>query len=397
MDQKDITDLKDMHLEKYIPIIGTHLSGWKDVKTEEDAIIFRLSGLSNITCMVKAKSKSVSPRYVIFRVFDNELCSNELESAVFDCLSDQGLGPVCYFQNSHYRIEQSYDARPITIFEMRNPVLLKKIIEKTFKLNYNQKLKQTLIDLQENHGHTQVETLINDWLPKVTAKYDHYYSLLTVDQYKEDLEWFKKEYLRDDVVEYLKGITYGLIEEGPPEDSLKNYVVCHNDIQECNILSMRHHSSDLAIIDYEYASLGNREFDLANTFCEMIEDNAYPYFPYIALYLENCPTQEEFEEYSKYYLELYHETFGAPEETKEEYVARELPQFLENLYCCMVFDGYFWGIWSILMIEEDKINDKIFNFSLGVLRMKITHHLLTLDFVKEAVDNKIRKYKASQE
>ena len=67
MDQKDIGDIKTSELTKHIPIIGKHLSGWKDVKTEEDAVIFRLSGLSNITCMVKAKSKSVSPRYVIFR------------------------------------------------------------------------------------------------------------------------------------------------------------------------------------------------------------------------------------------------------------------------------------------------------------------------------------------
>lgn len=73
MDQKDINEIVDQELSQHIPIIGQHLDGWKDIKTEEDAIIFKLSGLSNITCLVKAKNKDISPRYVIFRVFNNEL------------------------------------------------------------------------------------------------------------------------------------------------------------------------------------------------------------------------------------------------------------------------------------------------------------------------------------
>ncbi|CAI2371447.1 unnamed protein product [Moneuplotes crassus] len=400
MDQKDINELKDAHLEKYIPIIGKHLSSWKDVITEKDAVIFRLSGLSNITCMVKAKSKSVSPRYVIFRVFDNELCSNELESSVFECLSDQGLGPVCFFQNEHYRIEQSFDAKPITIFEMRNPVFMKQIIQKTFKLNYNQQLKQTMIDLQGEKPPTQVEVIQNDWLPKLRKRFDHLYSLITFDDYIETMDIVKKEFLREDIDEFLNALTFGLYdstdESGGEKDRNDPLVVSHNDIQECNILSMRHHASNLAIIDYEYTSLGNREYDLANIFCELIMDNAYPYFPFIALYPENCLTKKEFITYSKHYLGLYHDNFGVPEETKEQYIERELPVFLENLYCSMILNGYYWGIWSILMIDEKKINDKIFNFAFAKQRIELTQHLLTLDFIREAVETKEKKYKEAQ-
>ena len=273
---------------------------------------------------------------------------------------------------------------------MRNPVFMKCIIEKTFKLNYNQKLKQTMKDLQGKNPPTQIEILKNDWLVKLKSKFEHLYELITVDEYKEAMDLVKKEFLREDIDEYIDALSFGMF------DNKEDLVVSHNDIQECNILSMRHHAIDLALIDYEYISLGSREFDLANIFCELIVDNSFPFFPNIAIYLENCLTQKEFEEYSKQYLELYHENFGIPEESKEEYVERELPKFLENLYCSMILDGYYWGIWSILMIEESKINDKIFNFAFATKRIQVSKYLLSLDFVKEAIENKVGKYKEQE-
>lgn len=93
MDRDELEEFKKQELKKHIPFLAKHLDGWKDVG-EDDAIISRLSGLSNITCKVKAKSKTVKPRHVIFRIFNNTLCESDVEGAVFKCLSDQGLGPV---------------------------------------------------------------------------------------------------------------------------------------------------------------------------------------------------------------------------------------------------------------------------------------------------------------
>jgi thiamine kinase-like enzyme len=260
MDQKDLNDFKNVDLEHYIPYIGKHLSGWKDVKTENDAVIFRLSGLSNITCMVKAKSKSVSPRFVIFRVFNNELCDSEVESAVFECLSDQLLGPVCYYFNKDYRIEQSFDAKPITIFEMRNPVYMQQILKKTFKLNFNIKLKEKLLELQGPTAETQIEILKNDWIPKLQHKWQHLRESLTVDEYIGTMDLVKKEYLGEDNSEYIDALYDGMV------TNREDLVVSHNDIQECNVLAMRNNATDIAIIDYEYTSLGVKEHDLANLF-----------------------------------------------------------------------------------------------------------------------------------
>ena len=93
MDSEDLNDMKSDKLAKHIPIVGKHLDSWKNVITPDDATIIKLSGLSNITCLVKAKDRSVVPRYVIFRIFNNDLAEGDFEGAVFQCLSDEGIGP----------------------------------------------------------------------------------------------------------------------------------------------------------------------------------------------------------------------------------------------------------------------------------------------------------------
>ena len=48
------------------------------------------------------------------------------------------------------------------------------------------------------------------------------------------------------------------------------------------------------------------------------------------------------------------------------------------------------------MIEESKINDKIFNFAFATKRIQVSKYLLSLDFVKEAIENKVGKYKEQE-
>ena len=83
MDPEELYEFKKQELNMFIPYVGKHLESWKDIKDSNDATITKLSGLSNITCMIKAKSKSVEPRFVIFRVFDNPLCESDVEDIVF--------------------------------------------------------------------------------------------------------------------------------------------------------------------------------------------------------------------------------------------------------------------------------------------------------------------------
>ena len=53
-------------------------------------------------------------------------------------MSDQNLGPKLYFQNDEYRIESFFEGRPLTIWELRNPTIMKLLARATFDFNFNQ-------------------------------------------------------------------------------------------------------------------------------------------------------------------------------------------------------------------------------------------------------------------
>ena len=53
-------------------------------------------------------------------------------------MSDQNLGPKLYFQNDEYRIESFFEGRPLTIWELRNPTVMRLLAKATFDFNFNQ-------------------------------------------------------------------------------------------------------------------------------------------------------------------------------------------------------------------------------------------------------------------
>ena len=190
-----------------------------------------------------------------------------------------------------------------------------------------------------------MDIVTKEWIPKLKDKFSSCYDKITVDSYREIMDKVKVEYLRDDIVDHIHALL------GSMQSNMDALVVSHNDIQENNILSMRRDATELAIIDYEYTSLGNREFDLANIFCELMMDNAFPYYPFIALYTKNALSQSEYSTYSTLYLSIYHKNMYKGDLNEQEYIDQELPVFMQNLYCSMILNGYYWGIWSILMIN----------------------------------------------
>ena len=246
MDPEELYEFKKQELNMFIPYVGKHIEAWKDIKDEKDAVIIKLSGLSNITCMIKANDKHVEPRSVIFRVFDNPLCESDVEDLVFQWMSDHGIGPKCYYKCDHYRIEEWYDSRPITIFEMRNPVFLKKIIEIAFKINYNKDIKEKFIEIKGGEHQTQIDVLYDKWLPQLFDKFDHLYKLITVKEYIEIMDNMKEKWLTEDIYEYINALRFRL------HLDKNDLVVSHNDIQELNVLSLKTWATKLVVIDYEY-------------------------------------------------------------------------------------------------------------------------------------------------
>ena len=100
---------------------------WKQALTSVDELSFtRLAGLSNICFKVGLKSgvdKILEPKNLIYREFKQNLVDLRIDRIMFEAKSADGSGPKLYFQNERYRIEGFFAGRPLSIWEMRNPVI----------------------------------------------------------------------------------------------------------------------------------------------------------------------------------------------------------------------------------------------------------------------------------
>ena len=59
------------------------------------------------------------------------------EAAYFQCMSDSGLGPklIAYDPDLLYRIEEFFEGRPLTIWELRNPVMMQSYAKAVFNMH----------------------------------------------------------------------------------------------------------------------------------------------------------------------------------------------------------------------------------------------------------------------
>jgi len=86
-------------------------------------------------------------------------------------LGDQNIGPKNIFSNETYRIEEFINGRPMSIWEMKNPFLMKTIVGKIFKINFNQHLRQSVEQILPcNPNKLAIDIAIEEWGPKVRDK-----------------------------------------------------------------------------------------------------------------------------------------------------------------------------------------------------------------------------------
>lgn len=128
--------------------------------------------------------------------------------------------------------------------------------------------------------------------------------------------------------------------------------------------------------------------DLANYFNETMLDNAYPIDKGIKYYLQNFIKDSEQEFMIKKYLEHYYENYiktseEKTEENKQRYVDREYPKFQEECNKCLLLNNYFWAVWSLKMLKDEKMGDpNVFNFEFAKSRVHMYNHVKGLYFDK---------------
>ena len=92
-----------------------------------------MSGLSNACYKVELKEHvhlpdAEMPRVFLYRKFECEVVDKQVEATLFRCMSEAGLGPKLVHQSDSFRIEHFFTGRPLSIWEMRNPVIVNKVV-----------------------------------------------------------------------------------------------------------------------------------------------------------------------------------------------------------------------------------------------------------------------------
>jgi choline/ethanolamine kinase len=295
----------------------------------------------------------------------------DMENEIFESLSDQSLGPKLYHRSKHFRIEEFFLSRPITIFEMRNTLFLNIYAEKICDFNHNPKLRERVLkylpitSLYVDQGINLWHKEVVERLPTIRDKYSSHPNILKV------LETFEKTFLFPSAQDHFKALV--------PRDS--EIVLSHNDAQENNILASLANATRVIFIDFEYTGWNPRAMDLANYFNETMLDNAYPLENGIKVYLENFISDREQEQVITRYLSHYHKHYYTGKDDLEAYVKREMPKVIDEVCKCLLLNNYFWAIWSLRMLKEEKLGDpNVFNFDFAQGRVEMYNHVKSLYF-----------------
>lgn len=109
--------------------VKEQMQDWRHVSLY-DVNISLLNGMSNACYKVFLEpgvelADPDTPRQVLYRKFENDHIDKKIEEVIFRTMSAKRMGPRFIFQNSEYRIEQFIEGRPLSIWEMRNPHIMK--------------------------------------------------------------------------------------------------------------------------------------------------------------------------------------------------------------------------------------------------------------------------------
>lgn len=223
--------------------ITEHIAAWKHVKFE-DIKFQRMAGLSN--ACYKVTSGELDP--LLYRKFECKIVDKNVEALIFEIASEQGIGPKLLHAGEGFRIEHFLIARPLSIWEMRNPVLRDVLVDKLFDFNFNETLAQE-VEKVLPMSELAIEKVINKWCPAVKERLPSMRGKLLQDNgiphpdLLRAIDRVDSCFLFNGYQEYFNSLI--------PRDS--PMVLAHNDSQENNILAHLEDNKKITLIDFEYA------------------------------------------------------------------------------------------------------------------------------------------------
>uniref|UniRef100_A0A7S3ML58 Choline kinase n=1 Tax=Favella ehrenbergii TaxID=182087 RepID=A0A7S3ML58_9SPIT len=288
------------------------------------------------------------PRVFLYRKFECEVVDKQIEATLFRCMSEAGLGPKLVFQSETFRIEYFFTGRPLSIWEMRNPVIVKKVVEELFNFHTKSGASEAIDAIKPRAtSRMGVEIAIEEWGPASIERIASIRQKLNA----QDAGHRKILSTLDRLCEtYLKNGYQSVLRSCIPAGEV---VLTHNDCQENNILLSQGDSANkICLIDYEYGMWNPRMYDLANYLNEMCCDNAYPAGTGVAHFLENWATEEEIVNITRLYYQL-----EKGENAVWSLDDEECRQRVHSVKQCMVLNCFYWSVWSIMMLTQEEETD----------------------------------------
>ena len=112
-----------------------------------------------------------SPRQLLYRKFECKIVNRQIESRLFESMSEMGLGAKLIYECADFRIESFFEGRPLTIWELRNPVVMEEAVKAIFGFHNNHRANDAIEELMPMQPHKLgVDTAIDEWAPQVLAR-----------------------------------------------------------------------------------------------------------------------------------------------------------------------------------------------------------------------------------
>ena len=138
--------------------------------------IKKLNGLSN-SCYKVWLDKRVklndpdAPRAVLYRKIENEVVDKHIESTIFRTMSESGQGPKLIGSDDDYRIEGFIESRVLSIWEMRNPVLMEKFVQAVYEMHHESGTAEAIQKIKPmEHSQLGIDIAIDEWGPATVSR-----------------------------------------------------------------------------------------------------------------------------------------------------------------------------------------------------------------------------------
>eukprot|EP00050_Salpingoeca_kvevrii_P001915 m.183284 g.183284 ORF g.183284 m.183284 type:complete len:412 (+) comp10491_c1_seq5:1036-2271(+) len=286
------------------------LPKWRHVAAASFTMTRITGGLSNYLFLCETTLPEAEPSRVLLRVYAGVgLCDRTSDVVVCAVLGATRIGPEVLGIFDGGRLEEYIPSRTLSWVDLPDADISQQIAQATAAIH---KLRLP-IPKKPDWLRSNLTTMLAN-ARKCDAIANSSVQTIMNKNLEAELAWL-----------------LGFLEKTPHKLRL-----CHNDLQEGNVLLLP--DGSVRIIDYEYLAYCPREFDIGNHFCEWTINNQHKEPPFFAIDSTKFPTREQRAHFVRAYLTAF---YGQPP-TKDR--VEQVADAAQRFALASHFLYFLWGI-----------------------------------------------------